>query len=84
MDNSEHFEDMLRERGIKAEWVKSALESPDSTVDQPDGTRHFMKRIPDFQNRWLRVIVNMQKTPPLRITAFFDRRLRKKNESQSR
>ncbi len=77
MEDSVHFADMLRERGIKREWVDAALEGPDRTEDHDDGTRHFIKQIPAFGNRWLRVVVNSTVIPEKRITAFFDRRLRR-------
>jgi hypothetical protein len=77
MEDSIHFADMLRERGIKRDWVNAALESPDRTEDHDDGTRHFIKQIPEFGNRWLRVVVNVIVFPERRVTAFFDRRLRR-------
>ncbi len=77
MEDSIHFADMLREREIKREWVNAALESPDRTEDHDDGTRHFIKQIPEFGNRWLRVVVNVAGFPEKRVTAFFDRRLRR-------
>lgn len=83
MEDSEHFGDMLRERGIEREWAERTTREPERTEDQDDGTRHFMRRIPEFGNRWLRVIVNVQAKEQPRVTAFFDRRLRRKHESQS-
>jgi hypothetical protein len=79
-----HFEDMLGERGIAKEWAERAMADPDTTEDHDDGTKHFIKRIPEFGNRWLRVIVNMGATPEKRVTAFFDRRLRRQHENQGR
>jgi hypothetical protein len=77
MEDSKHFDDMLNERGIKKEWADRTTNDPDRTEDHEDGTRHFMKRIPEFGNRHLRVIVNVSVNPEKRITAFFDRRLRR-------
>lgn len=77
MEDSIHFADMLRERGIKRTWVDAALENPDRTEEHDDGTRHFIKQIPEFDNRWLRVVVNVIVFPEKRVTAFFDRRLRR-------
>ena len=54
-DLSGHFEDMLQERGILREWVQRALNEPDETEAHDDDTRHYIKRIPEFKNRWLRV-----------------------------
>jgi len=78
MDESLHFRDMLQERGIAAEWVHGALCAPDRTEDLDDGTRHYLKQIPDHGNRWLRVVVNVASQPHRAVTAFFDRRLREK------
>ena len=72
MEDSAHFEDMLHERQIAREWANRAIREPDQTEDR---TRHFIKQIPEFGNRWLRVIVNTNSVPAYRVTAFFDRRL---------
>ena len=79
MEDSKHFDDMLNERGIRKEWADRATREPERTEDHEDGTRHFIRRIPEFGNRHLRVIVNVLVAPPKRITAFFDRRLRKES-----
>ena len=55
-----------------------AVREPDAVEDcDDDGTRHFLKRIPEFGGRWLRVIVNIKEKPYKGVTAFFDRRLRR-------
>ncbi len=72
-----HFADMLKERGIAPEWAERALTAPDRLEDHDDGTRHFIKRMPEFGNRWLRVVVNVEQQPEKRVTVFFDRRLRR-------
>lgn len=77
MDETSHFRDMLMERGIDREWVERTVREPDQTEDRDDGTRHFMRQIPEFEGRWLRVIVNITVQPEKRVTAFFDRRLRR-------
>ena len=82
IDMSGHFGDMLEERGISREWAERALNQPDTTEDHKDGTRHFIKQIPEFGNRWLRVVINVTIQPNKGVTAFFDRRLRKKYEDQ--
>jgi hypothetical protein len=69
---------MLKERGIEPEWVDRTIRDPDQTEDHDDGTRHFIRQIPEFGNRWLRVVVNVTVDPEKRVTAFFDRRLRRK------
>ena len=75
-----HFEDMLKERRISLEWVKRATACPDKTEDHDDGTRHYLKQIPEYGNRWLRVIVKITRQPPRGVTVFFDRRLRRESD----
>ena len=77
MDESKHFAGMVIEREIERGWVDRAMREPDRTEDHEDGTRHFIKQIPEFQNRWLRVVVNVVVEPEKKVTAFFDRRLRR-------
>lgn len=67
---------MLTERGIKPEWVDMTINDPYSTDEYDDGTLHYIKQIPEFGDRWLRVIVNASVSPIILVTAFFDRRLR--------
>ena len=67
MDEAVHFGDMLKERRIKREWAERTVEVPDRTEDFPDGTRHYLKQIPEFGNRWLRVIVSTAATPPKQL-----------------
>jgi hypothetical protein len=71
-----HFIDMMRERNRSSEWVDCCICNSDRIEDYPDGTRHFLKRIEEFGNRWLRVIVNKDTHPCRGVTVFFDRRLR--------
>ena len=77
MDESSHFGDMLAERGIERGWVERTVFAPDRIEDRDDGTRHYLGRIPEYGNRWLRVVVNIAVEPERRVTAFFDRRLRR-------
>lgn len=78
MKDSIHFTRMLNERGIFEKWVYDAMTSPDRVEHHEDGTTHYIKRILDYDGRWLRVVVNEQKVPLVKVTAFFDRRLRRK------
>lgn len=82
MDESAHFPDVLRERGIERDWIERAIHEPESVEDRADGTRHFVRRIPEYGQRWLRVVANVETEPPLLVTAFFDRRMRRRHESQ--
>ena len=67
---------MLRERSVLREWVDQAVKEPDRVYEPGDGTKHFIKQVPENGNRWLRVIVNTVENPNKFITVFFDRRLR--------
>lgn len=82
MDREGHFGDMLQERGISLEWAERALADPEMTEKHDDGTTHYIKRIPEFGNRWLRVVVNETEIPARRVTVFFDRRLRRQYENK--
>jgi len=75
---SKHFKEMLQERNISEKWVERTLKSPDILENMDDGTTHYMKMIEEYGDRWLRIIVNENRTPAKIITAFFDRRLRRK------
>ena len=82
IDTSGHFGDMLKERNLKEEWVQLALNKPDSIENHDDGTTHYVKKIEEFGNRWLRLVINESVDPAKGVTAFFDRRLKRKyNES---
>jgi hypothetical protein len=55
IDLSGHFNDMLEEREIAQDWVQRTVNTPDEIEDHDDDTRHYLKQIPEFGNRWLRV-----------------------------
>jgi len=67
---------MLVERNISEDWVERTLPNPDRVDEHEDGTRNFLKQIPDFGRRWLRIVVSFAIKPEQAMTAFFDRRLR--------
>ncbi|MCH8030886.1 MAG: DUF4258 domain-containing protein [Bacteroidetes bacterium] len=71
---SRHAEHMLEERGIKLDWLDFAMQDP--SIVEPDPVdselEHRLRRIPEFGNRILRVVVK-HGDPPLVVTAFFDR-----------
>jgi hypothetical protein len=73
---TEHAQDALQKRQIALAWMERALSTPEVTeADRADpDLEHRLARIPEFGNRVLRVIVNGKKTPPIVVTAFFDRR----------
>ena len=49
MEDTTHFKDMLNERGIRLEWADRTVQEPDKIEDHDDGTRHFIKQIPEFK-----------------------------------
>jgi hypothetical protein len=70
---------MLKERGIRDEWVWSTINFPDHLqAEADDGNRHYTKAIPERDNRVLHVVVNQRTDPHRIVTMFFDRRLRKR------
>ena len=73
---SEHARGMLRERNIKESWVTLTIENPDKKELKNNETIHYIKRIVEHGNRYLRVVVNPNVNPQIIITLFFDRRLR--------
>ncbi len=84
MEYTKHFNEMLEERNIRRSWAEQALRNPDRTENHEDGTCHFIRQISEYDNRWLRVVVNVTADPNRAVTAFFDRRLRRKShENQS-
>lgn len=73
---TEHARDVLEKRRIETAWVERALTAPEATEADPvdPELEHRLARIPEFGHRVLRVIVNVGRTPPRVVTAFFDRR----------
>lgn len=73
-----HARAAIVERNIKEEWVWRAIASPDRTEIGEDENTHFLKIIPEFEERTLRVVVNKNVHPNRIVTSFFDRRVRRK------
>jgi hypothetical protein len=59
---------------IQREWITAAVEQPDWTEEQGHGVVRYFRKIPEFEGRVLRVVVNHNFSPPVIVTAFFDRR----------
>ena len=78
MEFTKYFKRMPEERSVRQEWVDKGVNEPEEVEEHEDGTRHFLRRIEEHRNRWLRVVVNIQVQPHRAVTAFFDRRLRDK------
>jgi hypothetical protein len=73
---TQHLEDILLERQIDRSWVERAISEPECIEEPRDGTRHYLHRSTERNDRWLRVIVSVSAQPPRAVTVFFVRRLR--------
>jgi Domain of unknown function (DUF4258) len=75
---SQHARHQMPERNIQLSWLDETLSTPDRLLSlaDPHGNTHYLKQIPDFGNRWLRVVVNPNVEPKRVITIFFDRRVK--------
>lgn len=73
-----HAREQMAIRELKALWVSDTLSKPDRTLPLADsfGNTHYLKRISEFGDRWLRVVVNPTQEPPRIVTLFFDRRVK--------
>lgn len=78
---SVHANTVIKERNIKADWIRSAITDPEKVELDKDGTAHYIKSIQEYECRYLRVVINPAVDPCVIVTVFFDRRLGRKNES---
>lgn len=73
---TEHARDALKKRKIPLEWLERVLDAPEwtekDTIDED--LEHRLARIPEFGDRVLRVIANIEVVPPRIVTCHFDRR----------
>ena len=76
IEPSRHARDMLEEREIPEEWMWWTIDEPDQTEIGADDNTHYVKAIPEYGGRFLRVVVNPRVQPERIVTLFFDRRLR--------
>jgi hypothetical protein len=74
-----HAVEQLHERGeIELEWVDETLRNPARVEEYSPQEKHFLRPIGEFDNRWLRVVVNPLTVPPNIVTIHFDRSLKRK------
>jgi len=73
-----HARHQMQERNILESWIQEALAEPEKLLSFADayGNTHYLKRIQNFGDRWLRVIVNPNSNPERIVTIFFDRRVK--------
>ena len=69
----------INQRGISIEDVEEAIRNPDKkALDRTDERLiHFIKK---FQDRHLRVIVKTDRNDIIVVSAFYDRRLKRRQE----
>lgn len=73
-----HARQVLAERNIALEWVAITVETPELCEPDPLDPmieRRF-RRIPENDNRVLRVAINNSVEPPRVVSVFFDRGMR--------
>ena len=77
---TQHALFVLKERQIPIEWVERVLNQPEKILtDKENATlRHALSRIPEFDNRVLRVIFSDEIEHIRVITVYFDRQMRNK------
>ncbi len=77
---TKHAKDVIAERAIPLDLVESAINNPEFI--EPDTSdselEHRLKKIPEFDNKVIRVIVDKNQLPIKIITAYFDRAMRGK------
>jgi hypothetical protein len=77
---TQHSQDVLLKRKISLEWIDRTIDDPDKTCpDEVDPElRHYLKIIPEYGNRVLRVVVNIIAKPRRLVTFYFDRNMKGK------
>jgi hypothetical protein len=70
-----HARTVVAERGIDSASVLRTVSEPERTDRRPDGTCHYLRRSPEEDGRWLRVVTTPRGRDIMVITAFFDRRV---------
>ena len=77
---SQHARDVIAERQIEIEWIERVLDHPQR--NEPDRfdpeLRHHLGKIPEFEDRVLRVVFNPSAYPLRIITVYFDRAMKGK------
>jgi hypothetical protein len=75
---TKHALDVLGERAIPKEWVERVIAGPALVEHPEDGTVHYIAPIAEHEDRLLRVVLGGEPEPNRVVTAFFDRRLRRR------
>jgi hypothetical protein len=75
---TEHAIDVIHERKISEKFIERTISDPDLTThDRADVSLiHYLKKIPEHENRVLRVVMNIINEPNKIVTVYFDRTMR--------
>ncbi|MBE9242373.1 DUF4258 domain-containing protein [Synechocystis salina] len=73
---TKHAQLQMEQREISMIWLDKTLQNPDQVLYLADahGNTHYLKKIAEFGDRTLRIVVNSQVIPQRIVTLFFDRR----------
>lgn len=72
---SKHLEERCIERNIDEKWIYQTITNFDKNVKIADNEYHYFKKIPEFSNKCLKVVLNP--VDKIVVTAFFDRKMTK-------
>jgi hypothetical protein len=77
---TQHARDMLAERNIPIEWLERALREPELKLPDPTDTtlERRYRKIPEYDSRVLRVVVNTTVAPERVVSVYFDRTMKGK------
>ena len=77
---TQHAREVLAERQIRVEWLERALRAPElKRPDPADATQERRyRKIPEHENRVLRVVVNTAVAPERVVSVYFDRTMKGK------
>jgi uncharacterized DUF497 family protein len=77
---TKHAEEVIKRRAIPMEWIERVLSDPQ--IIEPDKVdsqlQHRLRRIEEFNNRTLRVILNTGVEPVRIVTVYWNRKMRKR------
>ena len=78
LEYTKHAARAMAERSIPKDWVESAITEPTLRIPDPDDfeVERFFRRIPEYDDRVLRVAINTRATPWRVVSVFFDRSMR--------
>jgi len=74
MKTTKYFESLKSRQDraiIKKEWIQAVINSPESEYVQDDGRVRFWAKVPEYKNRYLRVVLLQDRKTV--HNAFFDR-----------